>query len=406
MKKKPNQTKETVYDIEAYRRKKKRQKRLHRLFTLLAAMLLIGGTGGVLYLYNRYEDLLMHPPGQQGAASSQPGTVQAGSFPVALDAVTPLEIEGFGSGLILLTNEDAAVLQADGTVSSQFVHTYTNPVLRTGDSRYLLYDRGGYGYRVQNEGGTLSEGRTTNSILNGACGHDSAFALVTSESRYAGSVQVYGKNGRELFSWYSAEQIADLAFSHDDRYLAVATAVFDPVGSLNARVHLFDLEREEEVASADFSDALPLGVNILKDGTVHLVADTFLGILSEDFSEQSKVPYLQTLRNYQFSHTATLLVTSGANEVSSTLSLVAENGEQKEQTVRNSVTDVSLTDSGLCVLAGGSARVYSPEFEMVRTEQVANDVFQILYHEGEIYVMSSSVLDRLSSGASGEGSET
>ena len=109
------------------------------------------------------------------------------------------------------------------------------------------------------------------------------------------------------------------------------------------------------------------------------MTDTFLGILSEDFSEQSKVPYLQTLRKYQFSHTATLLVTSSANEVSSTLSLVSENGEKKEQTVRNSVTDVSLSSEGLCVLAGGSARVYSPELEMVQTEQVANDVFQILY---------------------------
>ena len=403
MRKKANNPKETTYDIESYRRKKKREKRVRRLLQLLAVLLLVGGAAGFFYLYSRYDlgALLQSGQAQSDASASQSGTVQTGSFPVYLDAVSPLEIELFGDGMILLTNEEAAVLGGDGSVSSQFVHTYTNPVLWTGDSRYLLYDRGGYGYRVQNARETIAEGRTTDTILSGACGHDSTFALVTSASRYAGSVQVYGKNGRELLSWYSSEQIIDLAFSPDDRYLAVATVVFDNAGSLNARVHLFDLDREEEVASADFSDAVPLAVNILEGGAVHLVTDTFLGILSEDFSEQSKVPYLQTLRKYQFSHTATLLVTSSANEVSSTLSLVSENGEKKEQTVRNSVTDVSLSSEGLCVLAGGSARVYSPELEMVQTEQVANDVFQILYSGGEIYTMSSSMLDQLSR-ASGE----
>lgn len=412
MKRKTNPQQEKKYDIEEYRRKQKRKKFLHRLLRFLIVLLLLGGTAAGIYFYDKYDlSGLWNAAQNTSPSTEQATTLQTGSFPVSLDATKPMGLEGFADGILLLTEDESIVLGKDGSVSSQFVHGYTNPVIRTGDSRYLLYDRGGYGYRIQNQVGTIIDGRTTETILGGACGHKSAFALVTSESRYAGNITVYGKNGGQLFSWYSPEQVVDLAFSPNDRYLAVTTIVFENTGTLNARVYLFDVEKEEEVTSADFSDALPLAVNVLEDGTVHLVTDSFLGILSADFTEQSKIPYLQSLRKYQFSHTHTLLVTSNANEVSSTVLLVSEDGEKTEQDIRNSVTDISLDEDGLGILAGGSVRTYSLELEMLETSQVSNDVFRILYNEGEIYTMSNGLLDKLSravaetSGTAPEGEE-
>jgi hypothetical protein len=388
---------EKKYDIEEFRRKKKREKLLHRLIRAAVILLLLGGAAGFLYAYEKY-DLggLLDSAQTPNAPVSQSTTMQTGSFPVWLDATNPLDMEIFGSGMVLLTNDEVAVLGSDGSVSSQYVHGFTNPVLRIGDNRYLLYDRGGYGYRVENQLGTIADGRSSNTILSGTSGHTSTFALVTTKDYYAGSIIVYGKNGRELMTWDSTEQIVDLAFSPNDRYLAAATVIFETSGVLSARVHLFDTDKQKEIAVADFSDALPIAVNILEDGTVHLVTDQFLGILTEDFSEQSKVPYLQPLRKYQFSHQNTLLVTSSANEVSSTLSLVSKNGEKQDQTIRNSITDICLNEEGLCVLAGGSIRTYSLKMEMLQTEQVASDVFQVLYNKGEVYTMSASCLDKLS----------
>lgn len=391
MKRKSNT--EKTYDIEEFRKKKKREKRIKRLIRWGVVLLVLAVAGAGIYFYMEYDFGAVLEQNPQSVVSTAQTDMDSGSFPLSLDAVNPQQLQLFGKRMILLTSDEVAVADTSGLVTSHYVHGYTNPVLKAGDSRYLLYDRGGYGYRVGNHVGILAEGRTTQAIQTGASGYNSCFALVTEESRYAGSVTVYDKNGEVLFTWYTPdEQIIDLCFSTDDKNLAVATVSFDDSGMLNAGIHWINIEKEEEVSSAEFTDAVPVAVNVLSDGSVHLVTDGFLGIVSADFSQKTKLPYSQHLRKYACSHDYTLLVTSNANEVSSLVSLVSKDGEQVDLTVRSSVTSLSLSENNLCILAGGRATVYDLNLQPLKSELLSDDVFAIVGIGDYIYSLSPNYL--------------
>ncbi len=396
MKQKKKTEQPKSYDIEEYRRKKKRERLIHRLIRLGAVLLILGAIIGGVYLYHRYdvEQLIRNAATTQTQGTVAP-SVQTTSFPVALDAVKPLGIEAFGDSVALLTSDEVALLESDGTTSFQFVHGYTNPVLKIGDSRVLTYDRGGYGYRLDSRQGNVYTGRSTNTILTGAAGHDSVFALVTSESYYAGSVTVYNKSGEELLKWSSADPIVDVDFSPDDKKLAVACVTFDLQGELVATVHIFDINKEEELATPSFSDVMPVAINYKESGQIHLICDGMLGIIEKDMETTSTSTYLRELHTYAFTHEGTVLVSSDSHEVSSTVTYINEDGETKSLNISAAVVDVAVSKDGICILTDSAVQEYGLDFQSEGTYTVGNSIFEIEMAGGRIYSLSASYLDFL-----------
>ena len=387
------------YDIEEYRRKKKRDKLIRHLIRAGALFLILAAVFGGVYLYQRYdvEQLLKNVAENTGATAPETA-VQTASFPVTLDSVEPLEIEAFGNSVALLTSDEVALLDSDGKTSFQFVHGFTNPVLKTGNERVLTYDRGGYGFRLDSRQGNLYTGRSTNTILTGAAGHGAIFALVTTESHYAGSVTVYNKSGEELLKWSSSDPIIDVDFSPDDSRLAVACVSFGTSGELIASVHIFDIRKETELAVPSFADALPVAVNYKKDGRIHLVCDSMLAVVEEDLKTSRTVPYLRQLQSYAFTHEDTLLVSADSHEVASTITLVAPEGESRSLTVSSAVTDIAASEDGICILASSEVRKYSLALELLETYRVANGVFRVEIAGGRAFSLSTSYLNVLEAG--------
>lgn len=392
MKKKAISPDRKSFNIETYRKKKKRERFLRRLGGVAVMLLLAAAVIGGAYLFQNYDVGEWLKRTQANLSSDG---LRAEGFPVSMDAAQPKEIQALGDHLVLLTHDELAIFSQDGALTNQVVHGYTNPVLKPGGSRLLLYDRGGYGYRVEGERENLAEGRTQGVIQTGASGHRNVFALATSTPRYAGSVTVYGKKGEELLTWYSTEQIVDMDFSADDKYLAVASIAFSNEGLLNARIHVLSLDKGEELRSTDFPDALPVAINYQSDGSLHLVADTFLGILSKDFSDQKKIPFQQQLKMYRFTDYGTFWASTSENEVSFNLSFVQSNGERQIIRLRSAVTDVSLSKEGIAVLAGGRLYQYDFSWEPKLTRQVSTDVFKIVWNGKQVYTLSASLLDVL-----------
>lgn len=384
------------YDIEEYRRKKKREKILRHFVRAGAVLLILTAVFGGVYLYQRYDvEQLLKNAAENTGTTTPAAAVQTTSFPVTLDSVEPLEIEAFGNSVALLTSDEAALLDSDGKTSFQFVHGFTNPVLKTGDERVLTYDRGGYGFRLDSRQGNLYTGRSTNTILTGAAGHGAVFALVTTESHYAGSVTVFNKSGEELLKWSSSDQIVDVDFSPDDSQLAVACVSFGTRGELIASVHIFDIRKETELAAPSFTDALPVAVNYKKDGRIHLVCDSMLAIVEKDLKATKTVPYLRQLQSYAFTHEDTLLISSDSHEVSSTITLVSPEGENCSLTVSSAVTDIAASEDGICVLASSEVRKYSLTLELLETYRVANGVFRVEIAGGRVFSLSTSYLNVL-----------
>ncbi|MBC8560244.1 DUF5711 family protein [Fumia xinanensis] len=396
--KKENNTPEKqakTYDIEEYRRKKQRKKWRNRLITGLTVVVILVGVAVGIYFYQNY-DLQGLMESAKGSSDSEGTGTLSQSFPVSLTGITPLSISQSGDNLVLLTNEEE-MLYSGGNAGHHFNHRFTNPVVRQAGGRILTYDRGGYGYRIDSGSGLHLNSRMENTILTGTISEKRSYAIVTKEARYAGSVTVYSKGNEEILKWYSAsEQIADVAISPDDRYLAVACVGFEG-GVLSSKLYVIDLKRQSEEAKAviTFSGALPVALDYKKNGQIHLVTDVGVGIVSKDFSSQRTAAYANGLYQYHFTNDRTYVLTTDTNSVSCSI-LMTDGETEKVATLKGEVLDVSDNGKNLFVLGKSVITVLDRELSATGTLKVSNDVYGIEAIGGSVYLLSSNSLDVMS----------
>ncbi|MDD6034074.1 MAG: DUF5711 family protein [Oscillospiraceae bacterium] len=380
-----------TYDINAYRRKKKLQKLRNRLLAVLSALTLLAAVIVGIYFYRNYD---LNQLAQTAKNGGEDTVVTDHSFPVAMNGVNPVALSKVGSGVVLLTAEETIFFDGNGASRYSFNHQYTNPVIKSGGGRLLTYDRGGYGYRIDSEGGLHYNARMENTILTGAMGRKQSYALVTSESRYAASVTVYGKSNKEVLRWYSvSDQVLDVAFSYDGSTLAVAAVGFED-GDVAGRLYLLDLQdtgAEAEVWS--FPGALPLAVDCKKNGSVHLLCDNLLYQL-DGKGEITRVPLTSTLQNFCFTETDTVLITSDAAGLSFSLIRVSSTGEQKSVQVRGSGLDLASDGESIYVLEKSVVQRFDRALEPLEQLPISSDVFKLEASDGGVYLLSANQLDR------------
>ena len=386
---------EKTYDIEEYRRKKQRKKWRNRLITVLAVIVILAGVAVGIYFYQNYDLQDLMENAQSSSDGEGTGTLGE-SFPVSLAGITPLSISQSGDNLVLLTNEEE-MLYSGGNAGHHFNHRFTNPVVKQAGGRILTYDRGGYGYRIDSGSGLHLNSRMENTILTATISEKRSYALVTKEARYAGSVTVFSKGNEEILQWYSAsEQIADVAISPDDRYLAVACVGFEG-GMISSKIYVIDLKHQSEEPKAvlTFGGALPVALDYKKNGQIHLVTDKGVGIVSKDFSSQRTAAYTNELHQYYFTSDYTYVLTTDGNSVSCSV-LMTDGETEKVNTLKGEVLDVSDNGKSFFVLGKSVITILDRELAVTGTLKVSNDVYGIEAVGGSVYLLSSNSLDVMS----------
>ncbi len=383
---------EKTYDIEEYRRKKRRKKLRNRLITGFAILLILSVVAVGIYFYQNY-DLQDLVENATGASDGEQTGALGESFPVSLAGITPLSISRLDDNLVLLTNEEEMVYSG-GKAGHHFTHRFTNPVVKEAGGRVLTYDRGGYGYRIDSNSGLHLNSRMENTILTATISDKRSYAIVTKESRYAGSVTVFNRSNEEILKWYSAsEQISDVAISPDDRYLAVACVGFDG-GMINSNIYIIDLKQqsEEPTAVLTFQNALPVALDYKDNGQIHLVTDIGVGIVSKDYSSQRMAAYSNELSRYCFTDDYTFVLTTDTNSVSCSI-LMTDGETETTTTLDGEALDVSDNGKNLFVLGKSVITVLDRELNTLGTIRVSNDVYSIEAVGDSVYLLSSSSLD-------------
>lgn len=391
---KKKEVQETKYDIDEYRKKQKWKKRKAAFFSAFTFFLLTAAVIGGLYLYRNYDmDQLM----DLWSKKSENGSISQGSFPISVDGISPQRILSSEKAVILLTKDEVAVVSPEGEVLHNFTHQYTNAVVKASGNRLLTYDKGGYGYRVDNYSDLLYDAKFSKSILTGEIAGDGSYAIVTGETNYAGSVTVFGKNNQELLKWYSAsDQIVDLSFSMDSKYLAVGCVGFQD-GNLMAKVYLLSVYDGEEVEKAvvSFAGALPLDVSYTEEGAVHLVCDNKIVVINKDFSASSQISLEGQVVSCHTSQYRTLAVLESAGQVAHTILEVSGNGEQHSTQVNGDIFDLADSEFKVYLLVKNNIYVFDAGLQKNGEIPLDNDVFDITSVKESIYVLDSLKFDRL-----------
>lgn len=199
-----------------------------------------------------------------------------GGYPTAITGTQVLPTN-------LMSTDGMAVTLSDTSLTIQNVtakrvasrqHSFSEPRMCAAGGRWLVYNLGGTGYRVESVSKTELTGTADGNILAAAIASSGRFALVTQTSDNASRLTVYMANGevQYTYSFYDA-YITAVTLNGDGTKGVVATASTRG-GALAGTLYLLDFSKEDAAATFDAGDNLVLFLHWGDNGTVTAVGDT------------------------------------------------------------------------------------------------------------------------------------
>ena len=225
-----------------------------------------------------------------------------------------------------------------------------------------------------------------------------SYALAVAENRYAGSVIMRSRSNEWIATWSSPEdQIVDLAFSDNGSELAVACVGFEE-SRIVSRVYILDVssDAEEEKAVITFPEALPLAVDYKSDGSVHIICDTFVGVIESDLNAYT-VGFSNSAYRYCFTDSETILLTTDLSAVSFTMTCIGRDGEKTDVQIKGGGNDIAVDSrGGIYLLEKTSIQRFNGDLQLLEEISVDSSIFSIAVLNNTLYLLSDSQLARLS----------
>lgn len=275
---------------DANKKPKKNMKRQARLLTVLKAVCVICVLLILIVIgANRLGNITFSSVGDYFDTLIS-GAKRGDGYPYYFESTGVRNVVSVGSDLFVIGDDTTFSLDATARRFGEQQHTFSSPVASSAGGRVLLLDVGENSYRVLSKTKILVEGQSEQKLLTGALGKDGTLAIASRGENSQSKLTVFNKRHKEIFVWNCAsENIVAVAISADGKRAAVSV-VSAQDGVLYSKVHIFDFDYNEPIASFSYDSVVSgltflSGEHLLLTGkTVFTVIDGTTPIVEEDLS--------------------------------------------------------------------------------------------------------------------------
>ena len=213
-------------------------------------------------------------------------TIGPGSYPIELYGTAVLNSATKFNYYYVLTDLQLNAISAGGKEIYSVSHGFTSPIMKTSETRALIFDQNGSKLDIYNLNGLTSSVNTKNNILTAAIARNGTYAVVTEAPDYAASISVYDKNDVLLYEWYSAKDpVNNIAISPDGKKIAVTTLDASD-GALHSKLLVLGFDSANPVYSTDFSNSVVYSLENSADGFVVSTAQSFAHITWDKYERK------------------------------------------------------------------------------------------------------------------------
>lgn len=384
----PNENKR-VADLSQVRarRKAKKMRRL-LLWVIPLAVLLVWFTGRNSTALLSVSDF---------AETVRIGMTRGQGYPQQTGITTLYQWEEMTGGFVALGQEACVFYTDSGTRLNNVQAGYARPVLSAGDTRFVVYNRGGTELRVESRSKNLYTKSYTNSILLCEMGAGGSLAVVTDDPSYTAQMLVYPSNMEDPLTWkLTSSEGAPLrmAFSPNENVLAVATLSASG-GQPVSRIFLLNRSRQAETLLAEREGSIPLAVEWRGD-TLVVVYDDGIAAYQEKDGEIARFGFGgHTLTDYSMAgngHLALLFNVGSASE----LVVLNEDLEEQSRAAVEAAGRVSLSKTAVYTCTETTVTCYSLEGEYLWHQICAPKAQDLLTADGRLLVFSGGMVQECS----------
>ncbi|MGI5959160.1 MAG: DUF5711 family protein [Massiliimalia sp.] len=370
------------YDIEKYRKKKKRKQRFKKL-GIAAGVILV-----LLLIYCIFEAV---------SQNSSFFSDETNEFPVSLQGVNPSEFSVTSQGLVVTGESDNLFFSANAKKEAIRKHGFTLPVVQTVGNKVLTYDQAGKTFRVDTKGGQFHEPvEMDNQILFCKMDDSGYIAAVTFEDRYNGSLTIFDDSFDEIYK-YNESQYYITAFDFINSQKGVMAVQTAENGTFKTIVYGLDFHKKSktEFFKTEIDDMMTLDIAVQDNGNIQVIGDRQITTLDK----QGEILNTHTFQNdiRLLWNQDDMLVLGLENMVDSNetdIVIMEDDGTLKAQTKVNSVLiDIFCCDDQVLLLDKNNIYEYDDQLQLVNTFPNSQGFTEIAAYNHQIYGISSETLD-------------
>lgn len=376
-------------DIESYRKARRSKQRKRRIVTL-SVMVLLCVCLVLVFAHFLNLDLFGSQESHGGLASGTRPSQEG--FPISLEGDSGRDISSMGGLLALLTDQKFAVYSDSGKWIGSDAHGYANPVAKTTSKRALIYDRGGYKFKVIDKNSVLHTKTLTDKIVFADISEEGYVAVATQQSRYYASLTVYDSKMQEIYTWNSAStHIVDMDFYKGSKGCAVLGYSANG-GAIASSVISLDFSLEKIKFEKQFDDMLGVSIAVKNSGNIAVVGDSQMKVIDSkgnDVGEYSYSKQLSFSSNSASNYTVLAITDPNSRDNSEAVVL-----DDKAKVVGTYVVEKRIKDvvsDGSRVLLLGEDKIYNLDMslKLINTIDCQSDSKRIAYLGSNLYVLNA-----------------
>lgn len=345
-----NKKSNTAYKSKS--KPKSRQQKINKFF-VYASLLIVAVVAYIIVC-------LSHPVGLLEYVSYLYKSIGTGNgYEVLIEGGKPIYTVSAKNKYFTVTDTTVNCYNKFGKTIFEKSHSFADPVLKFGDTRYIFYGQGEKELWVS----TLSETKYKLSFAKGiiaaAISDSGNFAVATKAEGYDSSVSVFNKNNKKIFEWFSTDStINSVALSKSGKLLAVSTLKVQS-GKYISNIYILNLKSANPIHSFTYDGEVVYQLGTMSQNNFYA---TF-GDNIEFFSFKSGM--------------------LSKNESDYSLSIVKKNNNRLV-VVR---TIAANQDESL-------VEIYNPRGKLLSSFEVQSYIDDVTYNHGNVYLLGLSKVFR------------
>ncbi len=320
----------------------------------------------------------------------------------SVNAIVP-----YSGGVAAVADTTVYYFGSSGTLLASNDHTFSTPIAETAGRNLLLYDLGGYGYRIENRGGVSNEQTTTAPITCATIGTRGNYAYsLNADSGYQSHLFVYSGRNKKIFEWgSSSDYISVLALSDNGRCCAAGILTSENA-KIVSTVKLFAFESDEPLLSADFAGSVIYDIAFTSAKTLIVFCNDGVYSVGADGTKEQVLSYASNEISCFYDFQSGLKVLSIAvygNENNTRVIVFSKNGKQLfEKTLTEDVTSVVCSKNRVSVVSNNKVETFNTAGNSVGLAYLNENVSSAVLSGSDIFILGAGGLYSFSSNLRGE----
>lgn len=323
------------------------------------------------------------------------GAKSGDGYPYYFESSTAQNVEKINSDLIVLTDDSTFVLDATAKKLSELQHSYSVPLISSRNGRAVMFDVGGYSYRVQSKTKILYEGTSEHKIITAAIGKDGSVALATRGDSSMSELTVYNKNQKEIFKWECAKEAIVAVDISDNGKRAAVSVLGAENGELYSKVIIFDFRYSEQISEYSYGSQTVSDVEFISSNKVLATGEEVFSIIDKTSKQDEDLSLNKLSRVHTADNNTTVAVFSKYGSSSSKIIKVYSASGKLLFTadVNSNVRSVSCDGSYISVLTDRQLISFNKKGKTVGTHDVASDGISCFTDGNNTYVLTTSAIN-------------